>query len=141
MNKQNNFFKKICPECFFEPSYPQEFKFCLIKSSKNYGELRVRIEKGLEISELTGDKTALAKIEEIGRKQANNAFYCLIPCADKHFISYPFKNALELTTAIAWEGDVEKNAGLNDLRLFVSNVMHPVNERLFYEKTGMRIER
>lgn len=135
MNK--SMIEDICPECVFKPKYPQLFKFELVVNSKNYGNIELEIKQGLEISSLSGDKNALNKLDEIAKKQANRAFYYIIPDNKERYISYPLKDVLELITALYEYEEVKQGEDLEELRNFVSNVLYPVDTELLYEKTGI----
>lgn len=137
--KQPELFEDYPPECVFTPKYPQTFKFNLIVGSNDFGELMIKIDKDLELSEVKGGKKTLEKLEEIGKKQAGKAFYYEIPSTEKIFISYPFKNAGDLVVALFTEG-VSQKKGVRDLRDFVSNVENPINYELLYKKTGIVID-
>lgn len=130
---------RLCPECIFIPSYPQSFKFDLIVGSKNYGEIRIRIDEDTELSAVEGDKTALNKLEEIGKKQAGKAFYYKIPSKHKNFISYPFKDAGELIVALFQGMETESTKELEKLREFVAKVNTPLDIEMLHQKTGIRI--
>lgn len=132
------YFKSLAPECFFTPQYPQNFIFDLIIGSKNYGKIAIKIKKGAEITELTGDKTALKKLEEIGNKQADKAFYRSLSNGAKNFISYPFKDCLELIVALLHE-DFQKSKAFDDFHKFVYKVYYPLDKEQFYKKTGIFI--
>ena len=38
-----SYIERICPECVFQPTYPQIFKFDLVLKSVNYGRLEIVI--------------------------------------------------------------------------------------------------
>lgn len=130
----------LCPDAIFVPTYPQKFNFDLIINSKNYGEVRLKIEEGLNLSVIEGDKTALDKLKEIGKKQAGKAFYYTIPSHKKNFISYPFKNATELIVALFQGVETENTKELEKLRQFVAKVENPIDTELLYKKTGIVID-
>ena len=134
------YYYKTCPECVFIPSYPQLFKFDLIVGSKNYGKIKIRIDEYIELSAVEGDKTALDKLKEIGKKQAGKAFYYTIPSHKKNFISYPFKNAAELIVALFQGVETENTKELEKLRQFVAKVENPIDTELLYKKTGIVID-
>ena len=131
-----DYFKSLAPECFFTPQYPQNFSFDLVIASKNYGVIEVEIKEDKEISRLTGDKAALKKLEEIGKKQANKTFYRRLSSGAKIFISYPFKDCLELIVALLHE-DFKKSKPFDDFHEFIYKVCYPLNKEKFYKKTGI----
>lgn len=124
-----DFFPK---ESVFTPKYPQRFSFDLIVENKNYGKINIEIKRGIEISSLTGDKVALKKIEEIGKKQVNNkTFYYNLCSSIPIFITYPFKDA-ECLIAALLEGETGflKTAEFNDFNNFINKVLYPIDEQL-----------
>ena len=140
MKELPDFFEALCPECYFKPEYPQSFKFDLIIYSKNYGKLEIRVDRGLELSEIKGDKTALEKLEQIGKLQvANKVGYCNLPEPIPVLISYPFKDAIELIVALREGIGFFETPEFKHFHEYMYKCYNPIDEEIFYEKMGVRI--
>lgn len=138
--QQPELFEDYPPECVFKAEYPQSFKFDLTVGSKNYGEIRIRIDKGIELSTIEGEKNSLAKLEEIGKKQAGKAAYVAdLVSGERIYISYPFKDAGELVVALRANIGFAENKDFKNFCKFVYKVENPVDYELLYQKTGIRI--
>lgn len=141
-----SFIESICPECVFKPTYPQVFKFDLILYSQNYGELEIVINKNDEISEIKGDTEAVKKFDEIAKKadkQRLDGFFPFI-----NVVSYPPKKLLDLLSVfwkITSDFTLEQNNALENkdyLKMceFFYNFYKPINEKILYKKTGIKIQ-
>lgn len=128
--------RKLCPECIFTPKYPYVFKFDLILQGVNYGEIEVKVNLGLELSELKGDKRALAIIDKKAKEKKDDYFYQLgLPII---FMSYPLTKIDQLYRLLEEEG-LEINKGCSEMLKLIAKTYTPINAELLYEKTGIEI--
>ena len=131
-----DFYKNICPDAVFIPTYPQTFGIDLIIDKNNYGYLEFVVKESWDIAQIKGDESALKKFEQLTKKIREEQQKRLPLSEFDIEIPYPVKNLRQAAKVLMSEERFKKNKDWEKMAKFIRGIYSPIDTELLYKKTG-----